>query len=52
MSYLAVLFALNEQEVKNLLSVDRSERSKYMHEKIEETFFDDFPEYVCELDKS
>lgn len=52
MGCLAVLFALNEQDVKNLLAVKRSERSDYMHEEIEETFFDSFPEYMCELDKS
>ena len=52
MGCLAVLFALNEQEVGELLAVERSERSEYMHEEIEETFFDDFPEYICELDKS
>lgn len=52
MGCLAVLFALNEQEVENLLAVERSDRSQYMHEKIEETFFEGFPEYMCELDKS
>lgn len=52
MGCLAVLFALNEQDVENLLAVERSERSDYMHEEIEEKFFDSFPEYVCELDKS
>lgn len=52
MSCLAVLFALNEQEVEKLMSVARDGRSEYMHEEIEELFFDDFPEFVCELDKS
>jgi len=52
MGCLAVLFALNEQEVEKLLAVERSERADYMHEEIEEKFWDDFPEYVCELDKS
>lgn len=52
MGCLAVLFALNDQEVKNLLAIERNKRSDYMHEEIEEKFFDDFPEYLCELDKS
>lgn len=52
MGCLAVLFALNEQEVKNLLEIERNKRSDYMHQEIEEVFFDDFPEYLCELDKS
>ncbi|MDE7417686.1 MAG: YfbM family protein [Lachnospiraceae bacterium] len=52
MGCLAVLFALNEQEVENLLAVERSERADYMHEEIEENFWNEFPEYVCELDKS
>ena len=52
MGCLAVLFALNEQEVENLLAVKRSVRSEYMREEIEEEFWDEFPEYVCELDKS
>lgn len=52
MGCLAVLFALNEQETEELLAVERSGRSEYMHEEIEEIFFDDFPEYTCELDKS
>ena len=52
MGCLAVLFALSEQEVEQLRLVKRQERSDYMHEEIEEVFFDDYPEYTCELDKS
>ena len=52
MGCLAVLFALNEQEAEKLLAVERSERADYMHEEIEENFWNEFPEYVCELDKS
>lgn len=52
MGCLAVLFALNEDDVKKLRAVERWERSGYMHEEIEEIFFDDYPEYTCELDKS
>lgn len=52
MGCLAVLFALNEQEVEKLRAVKRKERADYMHEEIEEIFFDDYPEYTCELDKS
>jgi len=52
MACLAVLFALSEQEVENLLAIQRKERSEYMHEEIEENFFDNAPEYLCELDKS
>lgn len=52
MGCLAVLFALNEQEVEQLRLVKRQDRSDYMHEEIEEVFFDDYPEYTCELDKS
>lgn len=52
MGCLAVLFALNEQEVEKLRLVERKERSDYMHEEIEEIFFNDYPEYTCELDKS
>ncbi|RGZ01609.1 DUF1877 family protein [Clostridium sp. AM58-1XD] len=52
MGCLAVLFALNEQEVDKLKAVKRQERSDYLHEEIEETFFEEYPEYTCELDKS
>lgn len=52
MGCLAVLFALNEQETERFLAVERCERADYMHEVIEEEFWNDFPEYVCELDKS
>jgi len=52
MGCLAVLFALNEEEVRALLAVERNGRAAYMHEEIEERFFDSFPEYTCELDKS
>lgn len=52
MGCLAVLFALNEQEVEKLRSVPRKERAEYMHEEIEEIFFDKFPQYTQELDKS
>lgn len=52
MSCLAVLFALDEQDVRKLRSVERRERSDYMHEEIEELFFDNHPKYTYELDKS
>ena len=52
MGCLAVLFALNEQDVEKLRLVKRGDRSDYMHDEIEEIFFDDYPEYTCELDKS
>ena len=52
MGCLAVLFALNEQDVEKLRSIDRKDRSAYMHEEIEELFFDSYPEYMCELDKA
>lgn len=52
MGCLAVLFALNEQDVEKLRLVKREDRSDYMHEEIEEVFFDDCPEYTYELDKS
>jgi len=52
MSCLAVLFALDEQDVEKLRTVKRSERAYYMHNNIEEVFFDVYPAYVCELDKS
>lgn len=52
MGCLAVLFALNEQDVEKLRSVDRKDRADYMHAEIEELFFDSFPEYMCELDKA
>lgn len=52
MGCLAVLFALNEQELETFLNVERTERAYYMHNEIEENFWNDFPEYVCELDQS
>ncbi len=52
MGCLAVLFALNEQDVEKLRAVERKERCDYMREEIEEVFFDEYPEYLCELDKS
>lgn len=52
MSCLAVLFALSEQEVEKIKLVKRQERSEYLHEEIEEIFFEKYPEYTCELDKS
>lgn len=38
MGCLAVLFALNDQEVEKLRLVERQERSDYMHEEIEKIF--------------
>ena len=52
MGCLAVLFALREEDVEKLRQVKRGDRAEYMHEKIEELFFDQYPEYTCELDKS
>ncbi len=52
MGCLAVLFALDGQEVEKLRAVQREGRAVYMHDEIEERFFDEFPEYTCELDKS
>lgn len=52
MGCLAVLFALSKQDVLNLKAVPRKDRAYFMHEEIEETFFDDYPEYTQELDKS
>ena len=52
MACLAVLFALNEQEVQKLKSVKRQNRSEYLHEEIEEIFFEEYPELTCELDKA
>ena len=52
MGCLAVLFALNEQEIEAFRKVERTERSYYLHNELEENFWNDFPEYVCELDKS
>lgn len=52
MSCLAVLFALEKQDVEKLKSVPRINRSSYMHEEIEEVFFDTFPEYTLELDQA
>lgn len=52
MGCLAVLFALEEADVEKLRAVERKERAAYMHEEIEEVFFDTFSEYLCELDKS
>jgi len=45
MGCLAVLFALNEQELETFLNVERTERAYYMHNEIEENFWNDFPEY-------
>lgn len=46
MGCLAVLFALSKQDVLNLKAVLRKDRAYFMHEEIEETFFDDYPEYT------
>ena len=52
MGCLAVLFALNEQEVQKLKLIKRKERSEYLHEEIEEIFFEKYPEFTCELDEA
>ena len=52
MGCLAVLFALDDQDVRKLVQVKRENRAEYMHEEIEEVFFEEYPEYTCELDKS
>lgn len=52
MGCLAVLFALDGQDVEKLRAVKQEDRAAYMHEEIEERFFDEFPAYTCELDKS
>ena len=52
MGCLAVLFALDDRDVEKLRNVKREDRGGYMHEEIEEMFFERYPEYLCELDKS
>ena len=52
MGCLAVLFALNEQELETFLNVERPQRAYYMHNELEENFWNDYPEYVCELDQA
>ena len=52
MGCIAVLFALNEQDVEKLRLINRKDRADYMHEEIEELFYNRFREYLCDLDKS
>lgn len=52
MSCLGVLFALAEKDVDKLRAVPRAERFGYMYEEIERIYFEDYPEYKQEMDKS
>ena len=53
MSCLGVLFSLDEKEVKKLKSYKNDlKRLEYLQENIENTYFNNYPEKVAELDKS
>jgi len=53
MSCLGVLFSLGQLEVDKLKSfTNDEERLEYLQEDLEETYFDEYPQYVTELDKS
>ena len=52
MSCLGVLFALTEKEAAQLKAVPRNGRFNYMYENIEDIYFDKYPEFKQELDKS
>jgi hypothetical protein len=53
MSYLGVLFSLDKKTVDQLKSFsDDEDRLDYLQGDIEEIYFEDHPEWVCELDKA
>jgi hypothetical protein len=53
MGCLGVLFSLDKASVDKLKSFSSDEdRLEYLQMEIEEKFFDEFPDRVCELDKS
>lgn len=53
MSCLGVLFSLDKKAVDHLKSFsDDEERLDYLQGDIEEVYFEDHPEWVCELDKT
>lgn len=53
MSCLGVLFSLSQSEVDKLKSFTNDEdRLDYLQEEIEETYFDEYSQFVAELDKS
>ena len=53
MAYLGVLFSLSKAEVQKLKSFSLDEdRLDYLQEEIEESYFEDYPERLAELDKS
>jgi hypothetical protein len=53
MSCLGVHFSLGEQTVIKLKSYKReSARLNFLQEKIEEEYFDAYPDWVCETDKA
>ena len=49
---LAVLFALSKEEAESFKTVPRAVRSDYMHDNIEDIFFDEHLEYTQELETS
>jgi len=53
MAYLGVLFSLSKAEVQKLKSFSSDEdRLDYLQEEIEESYFENSPERLAELDKS
>jgi len=46
------MFALNEQEVKQLTSQSRTEIVDYLKDELEEEFYDKKADYLAEFDKS
>ncbi|MFM9402272.1 DUF1877 family protein [Myroides odoratimimus] len=53
MSCLGVLFALTKQDVESLLEIkDEEQRLDMLKDVIEEKYFDEYPEYTAEFDKS
>ena len=53
MACLGVLFAIDDETLKKLKSLNTDEkRLEFLQEEIEEKFFEEFPDYLAELDKA
>jgi hypothetical protein len=48
---IGVLFAVDETTVKQIESMETAERPEYISEKLEELYFEEYPERTCELDR-
>ncbi len=52
MSCLGVLFAVGEDIIDKMRSMPAESLPEYISEKLEELYFEEYPEMTCELDKS